>query len=311
MVVGIPNVGKSTFINALAGKACAKTGNKPGVTKGKQWIRLNKNVELLDTPGILWPKFEDQTVGLRLAFIGSIKDEILNTEELAMEMITFLTEKYPGVLEEKYSVEISEDSYECLRRIAESRHCLVKGNELDTNKAAILLIDDFRSGYILIIFGLTYLVITFVGQRTRVTGSSMETTLSDGDNLIVDKISYRFRNPERYDIIVFPYQYQENTYYIKRIIGMPGETIQIIDGEVYIDGQILGEEYGAEVMQDAGIAEVPVTLGEDEYFVLGDNRNHSMDSRDSRVGILKREDLVGRAWVRIWPFSEFGVIKHE
>ena len=133
-------------INALAGKACAKTGNKPGVTKGKQWIRLNKNVELLDTPGILWPKFEDQTVGLRLAFIGSIKDEILNTEELAMEMITFLTEKYPGVLEEKYSVEISEDSYECLRRIAESRHCLVKGNELDTNKAAILLIDDFRSG---------------------------------------------------------------------------------------------------------------------------------------------------------------------
>lgn len=146
MVVGIPNVGKSTFINALAGKACAKTGNKPGVTKGKQWIRLNKNVELLDTPGILWPKFEDQTVGLRLAFIGSIKDEILNTEELAMEMIAFLTEKYPGVLEEKYSVEISEDSYECLRRIAESRHCLVKGNELDTNKTAILLIDDFRSG---------------------------------------------------------------------------------------------------------------------------------------------------------------------
>ena len=99
-------------------------------------------------------------------------------------------------------------------------------------------------------------MITFVGQRTRVTGSSMETTLSDGDNLIVDKISYRFRDPERYDIIVFPYQYQENTYYIKRIIGMPGETIQIINGEVYIDGEILGEEYGAEVMQDAGIAEV-------------------------------------------------------
>ena len=96
-IVGLPNVGKSTFINSLAGKACAKTGNKPGVTKGKQWIKLNKNIELLDTPGILWPKFEDQTVGLRLAFIGSIKDEILNTEELAMEMITFLTEKYPGV----------------------------------------------------------------------------------------------------------------------------------------------------------------------------------------------------------------------
>lgn len=165
--------------------------------------------------------------------------------------------------------------------------------------------------YILIIFGLTCLVITFVGQRTRVTGSSMETTLSDGDNLIVDKISYRFRDPERYDIIVFPYQYQENTYYIKRIIGMPGETVQIINGEVYIDGEALGEDYGTEVMQDAGIAEAPLTLGEDEYFVLGDNRNHSMDSRDSRVGVLKRKDLVGRAWVRIWPLSEFGVIKHE
>ena len=104
MVVGIPNVGKSTFINALAGKACTKTGNKPGVTKGKQWIRLNKNVELLDTPGILWPKFEDQTVGLRLAFIGSIKDEILNAEELAMELIGFLKNKYPGILKEKYQI---------------------------------------------------------------------------------------------------------------------------------------------------------------------------------------------------------------
>ena len=121
MVVGIPNVGKSTFINALAGKACAKTGNKPGVTKGKQWIRLNKQVELLDTPGILWPKFEDQKVGLRLAFIGSIKDEILNTEELAAELIKFLNANYPGVLEEKYSVEPSDDAYVMLAGIARSR----------------------------------------------------------------------------------------------------------------------------------------------------------------------------------------------
>ena len=133
MVVGIPNVGKSTFINALAGKACAKTGNKPGVTKGKQWIRLNKNVELLDTPGILWPKFEDQTVGLRLAFIGSIKDELLN-------------QSYPGVLEEKSTIESSEDNFEVLRRIAESRHCLVRGSELDVEKAAAILLDDFRNG---------------------------------------------------------------------------------------------------------------------------------------------------------------------
>lgn len=146
MVVGIPNVGKSTFINSLAGKACAKTGNKPGVTKGKQWIRLNKNVELLDTPGILWPKFEDQTVGLRLAFIGSIKDEILNTEELAAELIQFMKKYYAGVLAEKYEIAESDDPYQCLLDIAKSRHCLLRGNELDTNKAAMLLIDDFRNG---------------------------------------------------------------------------------------------------------------------------------------------------------------------
>ena len=146
MVAGIPNVGKSTFINTFAGKACAKTGNRPGVTKGKQWIRLNKNVELLDTPGILWPKFEDQTVGLRLAFIGSIKDEILQTEELASELVKFLNQSYPGVLEEKYTIESSDDSYEVLRRIAESRHCLVRGSELDVEKAAAILLDDFRNG---------------------------------------------------------------------------------------------------------------------------------------------------------------------
>lgn len=146
MVVGIPNVGKSTFINALAGKACTKTGNKPGVTKGKQWIRLNKNVELLDTPGILWPKFEDQTVGLRLAFIGSIKDEILQVEELSMEMIGFVMKHYPGMLASKYHIEEVADTYQCLKHIAESRHCLLKGNELDTNKAAALFVDDFRNG---------------------------------------------------------------------------------------------------------------------------------------------------------------------
>ena len=166
--------------------------------------------------------------------------------------------------------------------------------------------------YILVIIVLTYVIITFVGQRTVVSGSSMETTLSDGDNLIVDKLSYRFRDPERYDIIVFPYKYEENTFYIKRIIGMPGETIQIIDGYVYINNELLETDiYGAEVMEYASLAADEIELGEDEYFVLGDNRNHSSDSRDPSVGVLTREDLIGRAWVRIYPFNEMGVIRHE
>ena len=165
--------------------------------------------------------------------------------------------------------------------------------------------------YILVIIVISYLVITFVGQRTQVCGSSMETTLSDGDQLIVDKISYRFRDPNRYDIVVFPYQYEKNTYYIKRIIGLPGETVQIVDGYVYIDGQKLDEHYGNEVMENPGLAADPVVLGDDEYFVLGDNRNNSQDSRAANVGVIHRDDLLGRAWIRIWPFNKFGVIKHE
>ena len=147
-VVGRPNVGKSTFINTYAGKACAKTGNKPGVTKGKQWIRLNKNVELLDTPGILWPKFEDQAVGLRLALIGSINDEILNIDELAMELITFLKNQYPGTLEKRFQLDESEEksAAQILEEIARVRGCLIRGGELDYGKASKLLMDDFRSG---------------------------------------------------------------------------------------------------------------------------------------------------------------------
>ena len=166
--------------------------------------------------------------------------------------------------------------------------------------------------YFAIIIGLTYLIVTYVGQRTNVSGSSMEPMLSDGDNLIVDKISYRFNDPERYDIIVFPYQYEENTYYIKRIIGLPGETVQIIDGYVYINDELLESDvYGAEVMENPGIAAEEIVLGEEEYFVLGDNRNHSADSREPSVGVLTRDMLIGRAWVRIYPFDQIGVIKHE
>ena len=166
--------------------------------------------------------------------------------------------------------------------------------------------------YLLCVLGAVWLVITFVGQRTEVEGASMENTLHNGDNLIVDKLSYRFHDPERFDIIVFPFQFQDNTYYIKRIIGLPGETVQVIDGYTYINGeQLAGDIYGAEVMESAGIAAEPITLGGDEYFVLGDNRNHSSDSRDPSVGILKRKDLMGRAWIRIYPFDKMGVIKHE
>ncbi len=166
--------------------------------------------------------------------------------------------------------------------------------------------------YILVIIGLTWMIVTFVGQRTRVSGQSMETTLQDGDNLIVDKISYRFHDPSRYDIIVFPYKYEENTFYIKRIIGLPGETVQVKDGYTYINGKKLTSDiYGREVMDEPGIAEEPIKLGSDEHFVLGDNRNHSQDSRDPYVGVLKRSDLMGRAFVRIYPLNKFGVIKHE
>jgi signal peptidase I len=167
--------------------------------------------------------------------------------------------------------------------------------------------------YIVIVIALTYVVVTYVGQRTEVKGESMMKTLSDGDNLIVDKISYRFRDPERYDIIVFPFAYEEDTYYIKRIIGLPGETISIVDGYVYINGELLGEDYGREVMMDydgTAYEMDPVELGEDEYFVLGDNRNNSTDSRDPSVGVLTRDDLIGRAWIRIWPLSDFGVIEN-
>ena len=146
MVAGIPNVGKSTFINSFAGKACTKTGNKPGVTKGKQWIRLNKGLELLDTPGILWPKFEDQQVGMRLAFIGSMNDEILIPDELACDLIGAIKELYPKALQERYEADPAGKPIEILEAVAESRKCYAKGEQLDLGKAAGILIDDFRSG---------------------------------------------------------------------------------------------------------------------------------------------------------------------
>lgn len=146
MVAGIPNVGKSTFINAYAKKACTKTGNKPGVTKGKQWIRLDKSLELLDTPGVLWPKFEDELTGLHLAMTGAINDEILQAEELAGKVILLMQEEYPGRLGERYQIEEQGNPAEVMAAVARKRGCLKKGGEADTEKAAGLLLDEFRSG---------------------------------------------------------------------------------------------------------------------------------------------------------------------
>ena len=166
--------------------------------------------------------------------------------------------------------------------------------------------------YILVVLLGTYLLITFVGQRTSVSGSSMEPTLSNNVQLILDKISYRFSEPQRFDIIVFPFQYAEKTFYVKRIIGLPGETVQIdLQGNIYINGQILNEDYGKETINFAGLAVEPITLGDDEYFVMGDNRNNSSDSRDPSVGNIRRSNIIGKAWGRIWPLNKFGVLKHQ
>lgn len=163
--------------------------------------------------------------------------------------------------------------------------------------------------YFALVAGITFLIIHFVGQRTVVNGVSMQPTLSDGDNLIVDKLSYRFRDPDRFDIIVFPQG--DGRYFIKRIIGLPGENVRIDeDGVIYIDGEKLPESYGKEVIQDPGMAGDGIQLGADEYFVLGDNRNDSMDSRMAEVGLIERDRIMGRAWLRIYPFDRIGFLKH-
>ncbi len=166
--------------------------------------------------------------------------------------------------------------------------------------------------YILFVLCAVYLVIHFVGQRTQVQGSSMEPKLSNEDNLIVDKISYRFHDPERFDIVVFPFRYEENIFYIKRVIGLPGETIRIDEkGNILINGEILEESDGKEVIQSPGRAYEEIVLADDEYFLMGDNRNNSTDSRDPSVGNVRRDEIVGRAWLRIWPLDQVGFIEHR
>ena len=201
-----------------------------------------------------------------------------------------------------------DEKEEIAKELSENKSSKKEKNEKLTGKEILheIMIDSI---YILVVLGITLLIIKYVGQRTVVIGSSMETTLSDQDSLIVDKISYRFSDPERYDIIVFPFEYEKDTHYIKRIIGLPGERVRIDeDGNIYINDEILNEVYGTEVINDPGDAYYEITIGEDEYFVLGDNRNHSSDSRNPAVGLIKRDKIVGRAIVRIFPFNKMEVL---
>ena len=166
--------------------------------------------------------------------------------------------------------------------------------------------------YMLVLIALTVLFIRFVMQRTEVSGNSMQPTLQDSDSLMVDKLSYRFKDPERFDIVVFPFRRGEETYIIKRVIGLPGETVRITsEGRILVNGEVLNEHYGLEVIQNPGRAAEPVTLAEDEYFLMGDNRNNSLDSRDASIGNVKRSDLIGKAFIRVWPLDSFGVLKHQ
>ncbi len=197
--------------------------------------------------------------------------------------------------------------------LGESLRALDREKERQKNKKERTILREILSLliYAAIVFGCTFLIITFVGQRTRVQGNSMYDTLENGDNLILEKLSYRFHAPERFDIVVFRFAHKKDTFYIKRVIGLPGETVQIIGSDIYINGELLEENYGYEPIRDAKRASEPVTLGEGEYFVLGDNRNDSSDSRDPAVGNVTREQIVGKAWLRIWPLGKIGFISHR
>ena len=166
--------------------------------------------------------------------------------------------------------------------------------------------------YILVAIIVVYFLTEYIIQKTQVIGASMENTIHENDNIMVDKLSYRFSEPERFDIVVFPYHLDESVYYIKRIIGLPNEKVLIDEeGKIFINGELLVEDYGKEVIYEAGVAAEEILLGTDEYFVLGDNRNNSTDSRDARVGFIKKDELIGRAWLRIWPIEDFGVLRHQ
>ncbi len=185
----------------------------------------------------------------------------------------------------------------------------VKGNEKETSYGKEIL---EMLVYFVIVIVSVLLIHQFVGQQIEVSGSSMESTLHNEDHLILEKVTYEIKKPKRYDIVVFrPYSEEKDTYYIKRVIGLPGETIQIIGSDIYIDDRLLDENYGNNPIMDGGIAQEPITLAQDQYFLLGDNRNNSKDSRDESIGPVKRSAIIGRAWVRIWPFDKFGILEHQ
>ncbi len=235
---------------------------------------------------------------LLLHYVGQ-KTETGKAGKKKMENKNYINQK--DSMEQKNSIEQKEEQEQCQEPD--------KKRELGKKIAKEIL---GTGVYLLVVLLSIYLIIHYVGQRTEVIGQSMEPTLQDGDNLIVDKISYRFHEPQRFDVIVFPFRYAEGTYYIKRIIGMPGETVRIDwDGNIYIDGELLPDNYGKEVIENPGRAENEILLGEDEYFVMGDNRNNSTDSRADMVGNLRRNEIIGRAWVRIYPFSGFGKLSNQ
>lgn len=193
---------------------------------------------------------------------------------------------------------------------------LIKGDKMNINKENIEKTSPLRNILIwfidiIIVFVGVYIIITFVGQRTSVVGESMESTLHNGDQIVIDKFSYRFREPKRFDIVVFPYRMNPEMYYIKRIIGLPGEKVQIKNKKIYINGAELKENFGKEPILKYGVADQPIIVQKDEYFVMGDNRNNSSDSREMDVGNIERKDIVGRAWLRIWPLNKFGFLKHK
>lgn len=164
--------------------------------------------------------------------------------------------------------------------------------------------------YLAVILGCTYLVVNYAAQRTAVEGSSMAPTLYHGDQVLVDKLTYRFNEPQRYDIIAFPYRYEQDTYYVKRIIGLPGEKVRIdAQGTIFINDEALDEHFGVETINQPGYAATPRILGKDEFFVLGDNRNDSIDSRSAQVGMVRRMEIIGKVSLRIYPFSRFGKLK--